>query len=189
MIFTEVQQKILTVSKKLFSEKGYTETSMRDIAGALNLKAGSLYSHFSSKEEILMIICNEIYESMVNNMNHIREMEADAKEKFLEYVKIHIYATYKFRSSFEIYYKYWSVLETRYENKYRDINFEYFTFITEILNNVFSEEEEKKYFVDRYKTLFVIDLLNSANKIINPEHLDLDSVVENYQKWLLNGIS
>lgn len=37
----------------LFSATGYDGTSMREIAAAVGVKAGSLYSHFPSKEEIL----------------------------------------------------------------------------------------------------------------------------------------
>lgn len=38
---------------RLFARDGYDATSMREIAAAAGLKAGSLYNHFASKEEIL----------------------------------------------------------------------------------------------------------------------------------------
>lgn len=53
---TRRHHKILHIGKQLFVEKGYTETSMRDLAGKLNIKEASLYNRFKSKEEILAII-------------------------------------------------------------------------------------------------------------------------------------
>ena len=38
---------------RLFAQKGYHGTSIGDIAGALGVKKGSLYSHIASKEDLL----------------------------------------------------------------------------------------------------------------------------------------
>ena len=43
---------ILDAAFLLFSEKGYTATSVRDIASAIDIKAASLYNHFKGKREI-----------------------------------------------------------------------------------------------------------------------------------------
>lgn len=46
------RQQILDVAAKLFRARGYTETSLRDIGRLAGMKAGSLYYHFTSKEEL-----------------------------------------------------------------------------------------------------------------------------------------
>ncbi len=47
-------QLIVNTSAKLFSEKGFDRTSIRDIASAAGLLPGSLYYYFKSKEEIFL---------------------------------------------------------------------------------------------------------------------------------------
>jgi AcrR family transcriptional regulator len=47
------KEKILDASIDLFSQKGFYETSIREIAGATGIKTSSLYNHFPSKEAIL----------------------------------------------------------------------------------------------------------------------------------------
>ena len=44
-------------ASRLFKEKGFSATSMRDIAEAIGIEAPSLYNHISSKGEILQDIC------------------------------------------------------------------------------------------------------------------------------------
>ena len=60
MTETTIQRRdeLLTVAQRLFSERGYEATSVRDIADALAIKAGSLYSHIETKEDLLWeILC------------------------------------------------------------------------------------------------------------------------------------
>lgn len=47
---------LLDAAARLFASRGYAATSMRDIAEAVNMLSGSLYYHFSSKEELLLAV-------------------------------------------------------------------------------------------------------------------------------------
>ena len=47
------REKIFDTSVKLFCEHGYEGATVRDIAREVGIKAGSIYNHFSSKEELL----------------------------------------------------------------------------------------------------------------------------------------
>ena len=49
----ERKQEILDVAERLFSTKGYDDTSTNDILKEIGIARGTLYYHFQSKEEIL----------------------------------------------------------------------------------------------------------------------------------------
>lgn len=49
----ESRRLILDTAARLFREEGYAATSLRDIAGECGIKAGSIYYHFASKDEIV----------------------------------------------------------------------------------------------------------------------------------------
>jgi len=47
---------LLDVAARLFAERGYAGTSMRDIAVEVKMLPGSMYYHFASKEELLVAV-------------------------------------------------------------------------------------------------------------------------------------
>ena len=60
------EARILEVASRLFYERGYEATTMRDLATGVGIEAASLYNHFSGKQAILVRICldgmQEFYE-------------------------------------------------------------------------------------------------------------------------------
>ena len=58
---------IIEAAVSCFLEKGYTNTSMSDIIKASGLSSGSIYSHFSGKEDILNTAINE-------RLNNVKEL-------------------------------------------------------------------------------------------------------------------
>lgn len=50
---------------QLFAERGFEQVTMADIAAAVNIKAPSLYKHFSGKQEIYDTILSECLERFV----------------------------------------------------------------------------------------------------------------------------
>lgn len=53
------RQVIIDAAYRLIIDQGYAATSMRQIAGRANLALGSIYNHFSSKEEVFRVIIQE----------------------------------------------------------------------------------------------------------------------------------
>lgn len=64
---------IIEAAISCFLEKGYTNTSMSDIIKASGLSSGSIYSHFSGKEDILISAINE-------RLNNVKELYAALPE-------------------------------------------------------------------------------------------------------------
>jgi len=61
--------RILDEAARLFLARGYAETTLRDIADAAGVKAGSIYYHFDSKEDLLAEILDQGIERITRTVD------------------------------------------------------------------------------------------------------------------------
>ena len=63
---TDRRQEIVQAAKSLFSKKGYSSTSMDEIAEKVGITKASLYYFFESKERIFAEIIEEVLAEIRN---------------------------------------------------------------------------------------------------------------------------
>lgn len=56
------REKILDVSLELFSQRGYSAVSIRDICKRVGIKESSVYYHFENKQNIFDVLLDRFYE-------------------------------------------------------------------------------------------------------------------------------
>ncbi|MGE4239813.1 TetR/AcrR family transcriptional regulator [Ramlibacter sp.] len=71
------REDILVAAAQLFSEKGFEGATMRDIASAVNMLSGSLFYHFSSKEELFFAVYEAGITQMTRAVQSALEKETD----------------------------------------------------------------------------------------------------------------
>lgn len=59
----ETVEKILTVARRLFAERGYEHTTIADIVAATGMSKGAFYHHFKSKEDVYDRIADQYYDA------------------------------------------------------------------------------------------------------------------------------
>ncbi|MBO5397750.1 MAG: TetR/AcrR family transcriptional regulator [Clostridia bacterium] len=64
----KTKRKIFETSMKLFSEKGYDATSIEEITATVGVAKGTLYYHFTSKEEIFNFLVEEGMKLLKNSI-------------------------------------------------------------------------------------------------------------------------
>lgn len=65
----KTKRKIFETSMKLFAQKGYDATSIEDITATVGVAKGTLYYHFSSKEEIFNFLIEEGIKLLQNSVD------------------------------------------------------------------------------------------------------------------------
>jgi AcrR family transcriptional regulator len=88
---TKSKREVIQIAAaRLFRDRGYAATSMRDLAEAVQLKASSLYNHISGKEEILKEICFETSKRFLKAMERIEKEDISCTEKIKSLIRLHI---------------------------------------------------------------------------------------------------
>lgn len=59
----QARKRIIEVAARVFSENGYYNTKMDDIAEALDVSKGAIYQYFTSKEQLLFAVVDFVFDS------------------------------------------------------------------------------------------------------------------------------
>lgn len=188
MIRTKKQHEIRDVSAKLFVEKGYAETSMRDIAANMKVKAASLYAHINSKEQILDWICFDYFNRMETALHDLESKGFPEPEQFREFINVYITTILEDVDKFLIFQKYWKLCD-RYYDKFSEGIDELFFKLTILLQRNLKNDAKLNCFVDGSTTMIILDILDSVPKYIHKDCTDISSVVNEIQKRILYGFS
>lgn len=81
---------ILREAARLFRERGYMASNLREIAKRSGVKGGSIYHHFSSKEEILYQIMDDTMTDLLSNLKGEIEKKSGAAAKLRRAIRYHI---------------------------------------------------------------------------------------------------
>ncbi|WP_029652764.1 TetR/AcrR family transcriptional regulator [Marinobacter daepoensis] len=79
--------RLLNEAARLFRDKGYERTTVRDLAAAVGIQSGSLFHHFRTKEEILKAVMVETIRLNTALMQAAADQFADGKEKLRALVR------------------------------------------------------------------------------------------------------
>ncbi len=97
------RSELLAIAAKLFAEKGFRNTTVRDIADAAGILSGSLYHHFDSKESMVDEILSTFQEELFGQYDEIIAGDADPLAKLEKAVLVSFDAIDKHRDEVAIY--------------------------------------------------------------------------------------
>jgi len=81
---------ILQEAARLFKDRGFGGTSMRDLAERVGIEAASMYNHIRSKDEILEEICFRIAREYVAHISEIEHADMSYREKVQALIGLHV---------------------------------------------------------------------------------------------------
>ncbi|HUQ42377.1 MAG TPA: TetR/AcrR family transcriptional regulator [Candidatus Limnocylindrales bacterium] len=84
------EDEILAAAARIFRQKGYHATSVRDIAESVGLLKGSLYHYIRSKEDLLARLFDGALEDTVRTLDEIASRDAAPTERLREMVKAYV---------------------------------------------------------------------------------------------------
>lgn len=81
---------ILSVARRLFSQNGYSETSLDDIARVAKVNKGIVFYYFKKKSDILYVIGTDHLRALIEKATPVVESRLSPDQKLAELVIIHL---------------------------------------------------------------------------------------------------
>ena len=110
---------LIRVAARLFREKGFDGTTIRDIAHAVGMRSGSPFYHFASKHELLMAVMEEgLRLGLDRTEEALKEASLPAPERLHRLVRTHYGILHDTGSDFIPVMLYdWRSLPTQYKRR------------------------------------------------------------------------
>jgi AcrR family transcriptional regulator len=88
--YDEKLRQILKASAKIFAEKGFHRTSVRDISRATHMSLAGLYYYFSTKEELLYLIQERCFVTLLQRWERAATPEMDVRTRIRIFAENHL---------------------------------------------------------------------------------------------------
>ena len=186
------KEKIQNVAIKMFSGKGYTETSMREISAELNISKAALYYHFSNKEEIFVSIIENIFKEIIKFNKELASQNIPTWEILKKWIEHTVNSSVKKDNIRQLIRQ---IMMGKFKNVSNNIDI--FSFINvnfEILNSVMKkgiEEKEIRSDIDsKFLTISFLGLLHSVLGPMrnNTKNLTNKKISESLYKLIYDGM-
>ena len=139
----KTKRKIFETSMKLYAEKGYDATSIEDITATVGVAKGTLYYHFSSKEEIFNFLIEEGIKLLQNSVDIKTSKHNNYIDKIKAIVLIQIKIVAKYENIITILLsQFWGTKERN--KKCQDLVYQYIGQIEKIVQEGIEKGEIKK---------------------------------------------
>lgn len=84
------RERLYWTAAELFRARGFHATSMRDIAQAANIKAASIYHHYTSKDEILIDIMRKFLVDLIQGAESVGDGPESPTDRLAAIVERHV---------------------------------------------------------------------------------------------------
>ena len=97
------QSEIFAAAVRIFERKGYHAASMQDLADAVGMQKASLYYYISSKEDLLLAVCERGTDALTEQLTELSAAPLSPTEKLRRAIEAHLLALCEQLELFKVY--------------------------------------------------------------------------------------
>ena len=182
------KEKLINVAIDLFAEHGFKGTSIRDIAGAMDMSISNIYHYFGNKQGLLLAILQHSTKGLLDNLRRASELSLEPLEHFTRLLKEHIRLAAEYKKEVKIFF----LDEERLSPEGHEINRQLQKEIMEIYLKELGTLKKHGYVYSRNLTILAFNILGVINWHLRwylPEgRLAQDEISEEIVSFILHGV-
>ena len=185
---TERKTQILAAGERLFNEKGYLATSVRDLADAVGMEAASLYSHYKSKEDILWTIADRCANEFFESVKPIAASQLHTQKKLTEMIIAHVGVITRNIDASAVFFREWRHIAEPRRSAYAKLRNDYEAIFKEVVRQGIQENLFKNY-DEGFSTRTIMSALNWTHTWYRQDgELSSEEIGQHLAGILLNGL-
>lgn len=150
-------EKLLSSAAALMAARGFTDTSIRDVAGETGFSLGGMYYYFQNKEDLLFLIQENTFGSLLELQEASMAEGGPAEARLRRLVHNHLgYFTSHFNELKVCTFELESLQGERYD-KVAELRRRYFALMAGVVGELTGDGDEARV---RHRALFVFGMLN-----------------------------
>nr|WP_106783462.1 TetR/AcrR family transcriptional regulator [Lysinibacillus timonensis] len=160
---------IVSGAVKLFKEKGFHRATTREIAKAAGFSIGTLYEYIRTKEDVLYLVCDHIYDKVKEQLASISS-HSGTVEELKKAIRQYFYLIHRMVDEFTIMYQETKSLSKESMHYIFDKEMDMVRLFEKIIKNCLASQD--KYLTDQ-------ELFLAAN------HIVVQGQAWAFRKWVL----
>lgn len=187
----DTRERILLEAARLLRHHGYAATSLREIADAAGVKAGSIYYHFESKEEILGEVLDKGITIVANAVRaRIEALPADAswRDRIAAGIEGHLWGMLHYGDFTSANIRVYGQIPTSAKNRHKIVRRAYADYWDRLLASALASGELRQDTGLAVIRLFVIGALNWTVEWYNPQRGSFQDFARQITAIVFDGI-
>lgn len=185
------REQVLLGAAKLMRQQGYDATTLRQIAASVGIKAGSIYYHFRSKEEILDAVLDlgitTVHDAVRREVIALGP-DASARAKIEVAIRTHLQALFEHGDYASVNMRIYGLLpeDIRLRNMRR--REAYADYWDELFRAAEEQNLIRHKFSPRVIRLILIGALNWTVEWFDPRKGPIDNIAETFSSMIFDGL-
>ena len=182
---------ILVEAARLFRHHGFAATTLRQIAEAAGIKAGSIYYHFGSKDEILGLVLDRGIDVVsVEVHRRVESLPADAthRQRVVAAIEGHLYGLLQHGDFTSANIRLYGQIPLAAKNRHRIVRRAYADYWDSLLQQAMLSGELRSDTNLAVMRLYLIGALNWTVEWFNPQRGSFRSFVDQIAAIVFDGI-
>jgi TetR/AcrR family transcriptional regulator, cholesterol catabolism regulator len=185
------RERILLEAARLFRHHGYSATTLREVADCAGIKAGSIYYHFESKEQILGEVMDkgiQVVAAAVRERVDALPPKASARQRIAAAIEGHLWGLLHHGDFTSANIRIYGQIPTAAKNRHRVVRRAYADYWDRLLAEALKRGELRGDTSTAVVRLFVIGALNWTVEWYNPQKGSFNEFARQVTTIVFDGI-
>lgn len=170
---------VVATAGRMFAEKGYHGTSMRDLGKELGLLGSSLYSHIDSKEDLLVEVVDEGARLFLDSADKATAVDGTAGERLRALIAGHVDVVLDHQDVVRTYLNEARMLDEGHRSRVVESRDAYEMMFRSVIEQGVDSGEFRADVSPKIAAIFILSILNALERWYRPDgDLDRNSIVE-----------